>query len=475
VRWESSGQGEYSIEPVERPARGTEVTLHLREDEDELLNGWRLRSIIGKYSDHISLPIMMPKESTEEGEEPGEEMVNRASALWARDKKEITEDEYTEFYKHVAHEFSEPLARVHSVMEGKYEYTLLLFIPSKAPFDLWNRDSRHGVKLYVRRVFIMDDAEQLMPAYLRFVRGVVDSSDLPLNISREILQQSRVMESIRSGAVKKVLGLLKDLADNEPEKYVTFWQEFGKVLKEGIAEDHANQEAIAKLARFASTHAGTDAQTVTLDDYIGRMKEGQDTIYYLTADTYAGASNSPLLEIFRKKDIEVLLLTDTVDNWIAGYLFEFAGKKLQSVARGEVDIEKFEDAAEKEAREQAADQAKDLVARLKSALGERVKEVRVTSRLTSSPVCLVAGERDIDANFARILKAAGQPVPTVQPILEVNPQHPIIERLEAEADDARFADWALVLLDQAVLSDGGQLDDPAGFVGRLNGLLVGSA
>ncbi|HEY8283005.1 MAG TPA: molecular chaperone HtpG [Chloroflexota bacterium] len=475
VRWESSGQGQYSIEPIERPARGTEVTLHLREEEDELLNGWRLRSIIGKYSDHISLPIMMPKESTEEGEEPGEEMVNRASALWARDKKEITEDEYTEFYKHVAHEFSEPLARVHSVMEGKYEYTLLLFIPSKAPFDLWNRDSRHGVKLYVRRVFIMDDAEQLMPAYLRFVRGVVDSSDLPLNISREILQQSRVMESIRSGAVKKVLGLLKDLADNEPEKYVTFWQEFGKVLKEGIAEDHANQEAIAKLARFASTHAGTDAQTVTLDDYIGRMKEGQDTIYYLTADTYAGASNSPLLEIFRKKDIEVLLLTDTVDNWIAGYLFEFAGKKLQSVARGEVDIEKFEDAAEKEAREQAADQAKDLVARLKSALGERVKEVRVTSRLTSSPVCLVAGERDIDANFARILKAAGQPVPTVQPILEVNPQHPIIERLEAEADDARFADWALVLLDQAVLSDGGQLDDPAGFVGRLNGLLVGSA
>ncbi len=475
VRWESSGQGQYSIEPIERPARGTEVTLHLREEEDELLNGWRLRSIIGKYSDHISLPIMMPKESTEEGEEPGEEMVNRASALWARDKKEITEDEYTEFYKHVAHEFSEPLARVHSVMEGKYEYTLLLFIPSKAPFDLWNRDSRHGVKLYVRRVFIMDDAEQLMPAYLRFVRGVVDSSDLPLNISREILQQSRVMESIRSGAVKKVLGLLKDLADNEPEKYVTFWQEFGKVLKEGIAEDHANQEAIAKLARFASTHAGTDAQTVTLDDYIGRMKEGQDTIYYLTADTYAGASNSPLLEIFRKKDIEVLLLTDTVDNWIAGYLFEFAGKKLQSVARGEVDIEKFEDAAEKEAREQAADQAKDLVARLKSALGERVKEVRVTSRLTSSPVCLVAGERDIDANFARILKAAGQPVPTVQPILEVNPQHPIIERLEAEANDARFADWALVLLDQAVLSDGGQLDDPAGFVGRLNGLLVGSA
>ena len=472
VRWESSGQGEYSIEPIERPARGTEVILHLREDEDELLNSWRLRTIIGKYSDHISLPIMMPKESTEEGEEPGEEMVNRASALWARDKKEITEDEYTEFYKHVAHEFSEPLARVHAVMEGKYEYTLLLFIPSKAPFDLWNRDSRHGVKLYVRRVFIMDDADQLMPAYLRFVRGVVDSSDLPLNISREILQQSRVMESIRSGAVKKVLGLLKELAENEPEKYAAFWSEFGKVLKEGIAEDHANQEAIAKLARFASTHTGTEAQTVTLDEYVGRMKEGQDTIYYLAADSYAGAANSPLLEIFRKKDIEVLLLSDPVDNWIAGYLFEYAGKKLQSVARGEVDIEKFEDAAEKEAREQAADQAKDLVARLKSALGERVKDVRVTSRLTSSPVCLVAGERDLDANFARILKAAGQPVPTTVPILEVNPQHPIIERLEGEGDDARFADWALVLLDQAVLSDGGQLDDPAGFVGRLNGLLV---
>jgi len=472
VRWESSGQGDYSIEVIDRPARGTEVTLHLRENEDELLNGWRLRSIIGKYSDHISLPIMMPKESPAEGEEPGEEMVNRASALWARDKKEITEEEYTEFYKHVAHEFSEPLARVHSVMEGKYEYTLLLFIPSKAPFDLWNRDSRHGVKLYVRRVFIMDDADQLMPAYLRFVRGVVDSSDLPLNISREILQQSRVMESIRSGAVKKVLGLLKELAENEPEKYVTFWQEFGKVLKEGIAEDPANQEAIAKLARFASTHPGAETQTVTLDDYIGRMKEGQDAIYYLTADTYAGASNSPLLEIFRKKDMEVLLLTDTVDNWIVSYLFEFAGKKLQSVARGEVDLEKFEDAAEQEAREQAADQAKELVARLKAALGERVKEVRITSRLTTSPVCLVAGERDIDANFARVLKAAGQPVPTSLPILEVNPQHPIIERLEGEADDARFADWALVLLDQAVLSDGGQLDDPAGFVARLNALLV---
>ncbi|MGH2387452.1 MAG: molecular chaperone HtpG, partial [Chloroflexota bacterium] len=328
------------------------------------------------------------------------------------------------------------------------------------------------VKLYVRRVFIMDDAEQLMPAYLRFVRGVIDSSDLPLNISREILQQSKIMESIRSGAVKRVLGLLKDLAENEPEKYTAFWEEFGKVFKEGIAEDHANQEVIAKLVRFASTHTGTDAQTVTLDEYIGRMKENQDAIYYLTADNYAAASNSPLLEIFRKKEVEVLLLTDVVDNWIVSYLFEFGGKKLQSIARGEVDLEKFEDAAEKEAREQAADQAKDLVGRIKTALGDRVKEVRVTTRLTTSPVCLVAGDHDIDANFARVLKAAGQPVPKSLPILEVNPSHPILERLERETDDTRFADWAQVLLDQAVLSDGGQLEDPAAFVGRLNTLLV---
>jgi molecular chaperone HtpG len=475
VRWESAGQGNYTIEAVERPARGTEVTLHLREGEDELLSGWRLRSIITKYSDHISLPIMMAKESAEEGEEPTEEMVNRASALWTRDKKEITEEEYTEFYKHVGHEFSEPLARVHSVMEGKYEYTLLLFIPARAPFDLWNRDSRHGVKLYVRRVFIMDDAEQLMPAYLRFVRGVIDSSDLPLNVSREILQQSRIMESIRTGAVKKVLGLLRELAENDSEKYTSFWQEFGKVLKEGIAEDTANQEAIAKLVRFASTQTGTDAQTVTLDEYISRMKEGQDEIYYLTADNYAAASNSPLLEIFRKKEVEVLLLTDVVDNWIVNYLFEFGGKKLQSVARGEVDLEKLEDASEKEAREQAADQAKDLVARIKTALGERVKEVRVTTRLTTSPVCLVAGDRDMDANFARVLKAAGQPVPKSLPILEVNPNHPILERLDHETDEARFSDWAQVLLDQAVLSDGGQLEDPAAFVGRLNTLLIAVA
>jgi len=460
---------------VERPNRGTEVTLHLREDEDDLLNAWQLRSIIGKYSDHISIPIMMAQESAEEGEDPGEEMVNRASALWARDKKDITEEEYAEFYKHVGHEFSDPLARVHAFMEGKYEYTLLLFIPSKAPFDLWNRDSRHGVKLYVRRVFIMDDAEQLMPAYLRFVRGVIDSSDLPLNISREILQQSKIMESIRSGAVKRVLGLLKDLAENEPEKYATFWQEFGKVLKEGIAEDPTNQQAIAKLVRFASTHTGTDAQTVTLDDYIGRMKENQDAIYYLTADTYAAASNSPLLEIFRKKEVEVLLLTDVVDNWIVSYLSEFGGKKLQSIARGEVDLEKFEDAAEKEAREQAADQAKDLVARMKTALGDRVKDVRVTTRLTTSPVCLVAGDHDLDATFARVLKAAGQPVPKSLPILEVNPSHPLLERLERETADEHFADWAQVLLDQAVLSDGGQLEDPAAFVGRLNTLLVALA
>jgi molecular chaperone HtpG len=475
VRWESSGQGDYTIETVEKAGRGTEVTLHLREGEDELLNGYRLRSIIRKYSDHISLPIVMPVErigKEDEADAATEETVNRASALWTRSKSEIGDEEYTEFYKHVAHEFGEPLAYVHSMMEGKYEYILLLYIPSRAPFDLWNRDSRHGVKLYVRRVFIMDDAEQLLPSYLRFVRGVIDSSDLPLNVSREMLQQNRVVESIKSGAVKKVLDLLKDLATNEPEKYATFWKEFGRVLKEGVAEDRTNQEALARLLRFASTHTSSEVQDVSLDDYVARMKEGQDKIYYITADSFAAARNSPLLEIFRKKGIEVLLLSDLVDNWVVTNFTEYDGKKLQSVAKGEIDLAKLEDAEEKEEHEKVAGESRDLVERIKATLGDKVKEVRVTTRLTTSPACLVADERDLDANFLRLLKAAGQTVPSSQPILEVNPRHPILRRLAEESDQQRFADWSYILLDQAVLNDGGQLDDPASFVSRLNELLV---
>ena len=483
VRWESAGQGDYTIETIDRPQRGTTVTLHLREDEDDLLDGYRLRSIIGKYSDHISLPIMMPAEHTptpepEEGQEtaptptPAEEQVNRASALWTRSRSEIGDDEYKEFYKYVSHEFGDPLAWVHSQMEGKYEYTLLLYIPEHAPFDLWNRDARHGVKLYVRRVFIMDDAAQLMPTYLRFVRGVVDSSDLPLNISREILQHNRVIESIKSGAVRKVLGLLKDLATKEPETYATFWTAFGTVLKEGVAEDPSNKEAIGALLRFSSTHTSSDARDVSLRDYISRMKEQQDRIYYLTAESYAAAAHSPLLEIFRKKGLEVLLMSDAIDNWLVTYLSEFEGKQLQSVAKGEVDLSAFEDEEEKTAREQDAAQFQSLVERVRAALGERVKEVRVTNRLTTSPACLVSDRYDPDATVVRILKAAGQPAPETKPIFELNPHHPLVARLNTEEDRARFGDWSNILFDQAVLSEGGQLDDPAGFVGRLNDLLV---
>ncbi len=481
ARWESAGQGDYTLETVDRPSRGTEVTLHLREGEDEMLDGYRLRSIIRKYSDHISLPIIMEAESygaeEQEGEEgeaetPKEETVNRASALWTRAPREVTDDEYNEFYKSVAHDFTEPLAHVHSRMEGRYEYTLLLYIPSSAPFDLWNRDSRHGVKLYVRRVFIMDDAEQLLPAYLRFVRGVIDSADLPLNVSREILQHNKITESIKSGATRKILGLLKELATDQPDKYATFWKEFGQVLKEGMAEDVANGKDIAPLLRFASTHTDSDSQDVSLTGYVARLKDGQDKIYYLTADSYAAAKSSPLLEIFRKKGIEVLLLSDPIDNWVAMNLNEFEGKELQSIARGDVDLAGLEDAAEKEQQEKAATEFASLAERVKGALEDKVKEVRVTTRLTTSPACLVAGEHDLDANFARLLKASGRSVPQTQPILEINPRHPILTRMDKETDGQRFGDWSAILFDQAVLSDGGQLDDPAGFVGRLNELLV---
>lgn len=473
VRWESSGEGEYSLETVEKANRGTEVVLHLREGEDEFLDGWRLRSIIRKYSDHITLPILMVKEAMGEDEEQNEqETVNKASALWARAKNEITPEEYNEFYKHVAHDFDDPLAHVHSRVEGKLEYTSLLYIPKRAPFDLWDRERRHGIKLYVKRVFIMDDAEQLMPNYLRFVRGVIDSNDLPLNVSREILQHSKAIDSMRNGSVKKVLGLLENIAANEPEKYAEFWTEFGKVMKEGPGEDFANREQIAKLLRFASTHGDTPEQTVSLADYVSRMKEGQEAVYYITADSFPAAKNSPHLEIFRKKGVEVLLFHDRVDEWLVSSLTEFEGKPLQSVAKGELDLGKLEDEHEKEEQEKVAKDYEDLVNKVQETLGEKVKEVRITHRLTTSPACLVTGAHDMSANLERILKSVGQQAPTVKPILELNPEHPLVQRLRAEEGGQRFDDWTHILFEQALLAEGGQLEDPASFVGRLNQLLL---
>jgi molecular chaperone HtpG len=479
VCWESAGEGDFSVSMVEKAGRGTEVTLHLRDGEDEFLDGWRLKSIIRKYSDHITLPIRMAGEKWDEEKKEqvpsGEdETINQASALWARGKNEVSEAEYQEFYKHVAHDFENPLAWTHTRVEGKQEYTQLLYIPARAPFDLWDRNARHGVKLYVKRVFIMDDAEKLMPLYLRFVRGVVDSSDLPLNVSREILQESKDIEAIRNGCVRKVLALLESLAESEDaalrEKYAKFWGEFGKALKEGVGEDFANKEKIAGLLRFASTHADTEEETVSLKSYIGRMREGQEKIYYVTAESFKAAQNSPHLEIFRKKGIEVLLLSDRVDEWVVGHLSEFDGKPLQSVAKGGLDLGKLEDEAEKKEAEKAADEYRDLVDKVKKSLGERVKEVRVTHRLTDSPSCLVTEDFDVSGNLARILKAAGQKAPEAKPILEINPNHPAVQHLKTE--EARFDDWAALLFEQAELAEGGQLEDPAGFVKRVNGLML---
>lgn len=481
VKWESGGEGDFTIEATEKAGRGTEVILHLREGEDEFLNDWKLKTIVRKYSDHITLPIVMKKSEWKDGEngEGGQmvatdedETINKASALWARSKSDITEEEYTEFYKHVSHDYENPLAYTHSRVEGKQEYISLLYVPGKAPFDLYDRERRQGIKLYVKRVFIMEDAEKLMPQYLRFVRGVIDSADLPLNVSREILQDSRDVEAIKNGSVKKVLSLLEDLAENKPEDYSKFWGEFGRVLKEGPGEDFANKDKIAGLLRFASTHADTEEQTVSLKTYIERMKPEQEAIYYITADTFAAAKNSPHLEIFRKKGIEVLLMSDKVDEWLLGSLTEFEGKKLQSIAKGDLDLGKLEDEADKEAQKKVEENAKDLVERIKTALGEAVKEVKVTHRLTDSPACLVAGEHDLSGNLARILKAAGQQAPESKPILEVNPAHRLVEKLKAETDDARFADYAHVLFDQALLAEGGQLEDPASFVKRMNSLIL---
>ena len=470
VQWESSGEGDYTLETVTKESHGTEVILHLRDGEDDFLSDWQLQSIIRKYSDHITLPILMRLEGQE-----ADTAVNQANALWARPKSEISEEQYTEFYKHVAHDFEPPLAQIHSKVEGKQEYAMLLYVPNHAPFDLWDRQPRHGIKLYVRRVFIMEDLDKLMPHYLRFVRGVIDSNDLPLNVSREILQHSKDIDAIRAGATKKVLGMLEELAEHDAEKYTTCWREFGRVLKEGVGEDHANKARIAKLLRFASTLADTEAEGVSLADYVARMKDGQSKIYYVTADSFAAAKNSPHLEIFRKKGVEVVLLHDRVDEWLVSNLPEFEGHTLQSVAKGDLDLGQLDDAEAKQALEQAQTAHKDFVEKIQTALGEQVKAVRVSQRLTDSPACLVVDEQDMGMNLERMLKAAGQPVSMSKPILEVNPQHALLTLLEHETDAARFDDFSQILFDQALLAEGGQLDDPAGFVKKLNGLMLALA
>jgi molecular chaperone HtpG len=476
ILWESDGQGEFSITTVEKADRGTAVTLYLREGEDEFLSGWKLREILRRYSDHISLPIQMLKEEwdSEKSEQVKKnewETVNQANALWTRAKADITDEQYKEFYKHVAHDYDDPLAWTHNRVEGRSEYTQLLYIPKHAPMDLWDRDARRGVKLYVRRVFIMDDAEQLLPTYLRFVRGVIDSADLPLNVSRELLQESRDVKVIREGSTKRILSLLEDLAENQADKYAEFWTQFGQVIKEGVGEDHANKERIAKLLRFASTQAEGSAQTVSLADYVGRMKEGQDKIYYVSADSFAAASNSPHLEIFRKKGLEVLLLSDRVDEWMLSHLREFEGKQLVSIAKGGLDLDTLADEEEKKHQSEVAETFKPLVERLKTALGEKVKDVRVTVRLVDSPACVVVDEHELSPHLMRMLQAAGQETPQVKPILEINPEHALVTRVQG-APEADFGDWAQLLLDQAMLAEGAQLADPAGFVKRMNRLIL---
>ena len=482
VRWESEGAGDFTVEAIDKAQRGTTITLHLREGEDDFLSAWKLKSIIRKYSDHISLPIQMQKEEWDEEKKEAVvkdalETINQASALWARNRNEITPEQYTEFYKHVSHDFEEPLTYTHNRVEGRSEYTQLLYIPKRAPFDLWDRNKRGGIKLYVKRVFIMDDAEALMPIYLRFTKGVIDSNDLPLNVSRELLQESRDVKVIREGSTKRVLSMLEELANNdeqvEKDKYASFWKEFGQVLKEGIGEDATNKDRIAKLLRFASTHNDDDAQTVSFADYISRMKDGQDKIYYATGESFIAAKNSPHLEIFRKKGVEVLLLTDRVDEWMLSFLTEFEGKELASVAKGGLDLGKLEDEAEKKQHEETEVQYKDLVEKMKTALADKAKDVRVTFRLTDSPACLVADEHELSGNLMRMLKAAGQSAPDAKPILEINPDHPLVQRLKYE--NAKFSDWAHILFDQAMLAEGGALTDSAAFVKRLNEMLLGMA
>jgi molecular chaperone HtpG len=490
VRWESAGEGDYSIESVKKASRGTEIVLHLKEAETEFLDGYRIRSIVRKFSDHISLPIVMDKEVTpafdadsEEGEEKEkptpeivEETINIASALWTKARQDISDDDYTQFYKHVGHDYQDPLTHIHSKVEGTNEYTLLLYVPSHAPFDLWDRDAKHGVKLYVRKVFITDDAEQLMPRYLRFIRGVIDADSLPLNVSREILQQSKQISAIKSGAVKKVLTMLEHLAKDEPEKYASFWAQFGAVIKEGPIEDHTNKERVAKLIRFASTHTDTDKQEVTLEEYVSRMKEGQTNIYYVTADSFAAAKNSPHLEIFRKKGIEVLLLSDRIDEWLVSNLDEFDGKHLQSVAKGNLDLGALADEEDAAQQEEVNKDFESVIKQIQEVLGDKVSEVRLSHRLTESPACLVADVYGMSLNMERIMKDAGQMMGMGmgrKPVFEINPHHALVMRMKNEQDDNRFADLTHILFDQAILSEGGQLDDPAAFVHKLNGLLQG--
>ncbi|MEM6301034.1 MAG: molecular chaperone HtpG [Pseudomonadota bacterium] len=480
VLWESSGEADFSIQAQEKPSRGTAITLYLREDSLDFASDWRVRSVIKKYSDHISVPVLMkeaPPPASEEEDakddavEPEYKAVNEATALWTRSRSDVSDDEYTEFYKHVAHDFQDPLSWSHNRVEGKLEYTSLLYIPSKAPFDLWNRDANRGVKLYVQRTFIMDDAEQFLPLYLRFVRGVLDSNDLSLNVSREILQQDKTVDSLRSALTKRVLDMLGKMAKNDAEKYATFWSEFGQVLKEGPAEDFGNKEKIAELLRFATTHSDQETQDQSLSDYVARMQEGQDKIYYVVAENFNTARRSPQLEIFRKRGLEVLLLSDRVDDWLMNHLSEFDGKALQDVARGRLDLED-EGEDEKEQRESAEKAAEGLVERIKAVLGEEVEEVRATTRLVESPACLVVGDHDMGAQMKRIMEAAGQDVPDSKPIFEINPAHSLVKRLDSESDEDRFADLTRIVFDQANLAEGGQLPDPAAYVERLNKLLL---
>ncbi|AIR06475.1 heat shock protein 90 [Cedecea neteri] len=472
VFWESEGAGEYTVADIEKADRGTEITLHLREGEDEFLDDWRVRSVISKYSDHIALPVEIEQREEKDGETViSWEKINKAQALWTRSKSEVSEDEYKEFYKHIAHDFTDPISWSHNRVEGKQEYTSLLYIPSQAPWDMWNRDHKHGLKLYVQRVFIMDDAEQFMPNYLRFVRGLIDSNDLPLNVSREILQDSRVTQNLRSALTKRVLQMLDKLAKDDAEKYQTFWKNFGLVLKEGPAEDNANQEAIAKLLRFATTHTDSSAQTVSLEEYVSRMKEGQEKIYYITADSYAAAKSSPHLELLRKKGIEVLLLSDRIDEWMMSYLTEFDGKAFQSVSKTDESLDKLTDEETEEAKE-AEKALEPFVDRVKTLLGERVKEVRLTHRLTDTPAIVTTDSNDMSTQMAKLFAAAGQEVPDVKYIFELNPEHALVKRAADTQDDAQFGEWVELLLDQALLAERGQLEDPNQFIRRMNQLLV---
>lgn len=480
VRWSSTGAGDFDVEDITKEQHGTEIELHLKEEDKDLLNAWHLRHIISKYSDHITLPVMMHKIKTvdpneevtsDASETQEEEAVNRATALWTLPKQEISEEQYKELYKHIAHDFEDPLMWSHNKVEGKSEYTSLLYIPARAPYDLWSANKQHGLKLYVQRVFIMDDSEQFLPHYLRFVRGILDSNDLPLNVSREILQSNKMVDAMRGAITKRVLSMLEELAQ-DPDKYQKFWQQFGQVMKEGPAEDFANREQIAKLLRFASTHSDKSDQIVTLDQYIERMPEGQDKIYYMAADTFNAAKNSPQLEVFRKKGIEVLLLSDRIDEWLMAHLTEYNGKKFQSVAKGGLELGALDDKEEIATQEKIADELKPFLEKVKNVLGDKVKEVRITRRLTTSPACIVAGEHDMTPQMERIMRAAGQNVPHSKPILELNPEHVIVQKLQSETDQNRFTDWAEILFDQAQLAEGGQLEDPSAFVARFNKLLL---